>query len=37
MELGMELTPTVAERLPELLAMTVAELRGQGLDLRERG
>lgn len=37
MGLGMELTPTVAERLPELLAMTVAELRGQGLDLRERG
>lgn len=37
MELGMELTPTVAERLPALLAMTVAELRGLGLDVRERG
>ncbi len=37
MELGMELTPTVAPRLPELVAMTVAELRGLGLDVRERG
>ncbi len=36
LELGMELTPPVATRLPELLAMTVAELRGLGIDVRER-
>ena len=36
MELGMELTPVVAARVPELLAMTVAELQSLGLDVRER-
>ena len=36
MELGMELTPTVAEKVPALVAMAVAELRGLGLDVRER-
>lgn len=35
MELGMELTPTVAERLPELVVMAVTELRGLGQDVRE--
>lgn len=34
--LGMDLTPTVAARLPELLAMTVAELRSLGFDVRRR-
>lgn len=28
--------PTVAERLPQLLAMTVAELHGLGIDVRGR-
>ena len=36
MELGMELTPTVATRVPELVAMAIAELRSLGLDVRER-
>ena len=36
MALGMELSPAVAERLPELLALTVAELRARGLTLAER-
>jgi len=35
MELGMELSPEVAARLPELLAMTVAELRRFGASVEE--
>ncbi len=35
MELGMELSPEVAARLPELLAMTVAELRRFGVVVEE--
>lgn len=35
MELGMELSPEVAARLPELLAMTVAELRRCGATVEE--
>jgi hydrogenase maturation protease len=36
MALGMELSPAVAARLPELLALTVAELRARGLTITER-
>lgn len=36
MELGLDLTPQVAARVPELVATTVAELRGLGCDVRER-
>ena len=36
MALGMELSYAVAARLPELLALTVAELRARGLTLAER-
>jgi hypothetical protein len=32
----MGLSPAVAERLPELLALTVAELRARGLTMAER-
>lgn len=35
MELGMELSPEVAARMPELLAMTVAELRRFGASVEE--
>jgi hydrogenase maturation protease len=33
---NLELTPEVAARVPELLAMTVAELRRIGVDVQER-
>jgi hydrogenase maturation protease len=36
MDTGLELTPAVAARLPELLEMTVAELRGLGLKVEEK-
>jgi hydrogenase maturation protease len=36
METGMELTPAVDARVPELVAMTVAELRGLGLKVEEK-
>lgn len=36
LETGMELTPTVQARVPELLATTVAELRGLGLAVEEK-
>ncbi|MBS1190328.1 MAG: Hydrogenase 2 maturation peptidase Aspartic peptidase family [Rhodocyclaceae bacterium] len=36
MDTGLELTPTVEAWLPELLAMTVAELRGQGVRVEEK-
>lgn len=36
MSLGMELSPEVAERLPELLAMTLAELRLLGIEAERR-
>jgi hydrogenase maturation protease len=36
MALGMELSPAVAARLPELLALTVDELRARGLTITER-
>ncbi len=36
MELGMELTPAVAARVDELLAMTVAELRAIGIEAEQR-
>lgn len=36
MALGMGLSPAVAERLPELLALTVAELHARGLTLAAR-
>lgn len=36
MALGMELSPAVAERLPELLAMTLAELDGLGIKAEAR-
>ena len=35
-ELGMELTPAVAARVDELLAMTVAELRAIGIEAEQR-
>ena len=34
--LGMELSPAVAARLPELVALTVAELRARGVTIAER-
>jgi hydrogenase maturation protease len=36
MELGMELTPAVAARMDELLAMTLAELRAIGIEAEPR-
>jgi hydrogenase maturation protease len=36
MELGMDLTPAVAARVDELLAMTVAELRAIGIEAEPR-
>ncbi len=36
MNLGMELSPEVAARLPELLAMTLNELRLLGIEAKER-
>ncbi len=36
MALGMELSPAVAARLPELLAMTLAELRQLGVEAKVR-
>ncbi len=36
MSLGMELSPAVAGKLPELVAMTVGELRGLGLNVEEK-
>ena len=36
MALGMELSLAVAARLPELLALTVAELHARGLTLAAR-
>ena len=36
MALGMELSPAVAERLPELLAMTLVELRRLGIAAERR-
>ena len=36
LELGMELTPAVAARVDELLAMTVAELRAIGIEAEQR-
>lgn len=36
MDLGMELSPAVAARLPELVDMVVAELRGLGLAVEPR-
>jgi hydrogenase maturation protease len=34
LELGMEMTPTVAERIPELVAMAAAELGARGYALQ---
>ena len=34
--LGLDLTPTVEDRVPELVAMVVDELRGLGLVVREK-
>jgi hydrogenase maturation protease len=36
MELGMELSPTVAAKVPELVALVVAELRRLGVAVAER-
>lgn len=36
LDTGLGLTPTIEARLPELLAMTVAELRGLGLSVAEK-
>jgi hydrogenase maturation protease len=36
MDTGMELTPEVAARLPDLVEMTLAELRGLGLTVEEK-
>jgi hydrogenase maturation protease len=37
MSLGMELSPEVAARLPELLDMTLAELRLLGIEAKACG
>lgn len=37
LELGMEPTPVVAARIPELLASVLAELHGLGLAVEEKG
>jgi len=34
--LGMELSPAVAARLPELVALTLTELRARGVTIEER-
>ena len=36
MELGLELTPTVAARLPEMAAMAAAELNARGVAVKEK-
>ena len=36
MSLGMELSPEVAAKVPELVAMTIAELRLLGIDAKAR-
>lgn len=36
LETGMELTPGIEARVPDLVAMTVAELRGLGLEVKEK-
>lgn len=36
LELGLELTPTVAAKIPQVLGMAVAELAARGIEVRER-
>lgn len=36
LDLGLELTPAVAERIPQMVAMAVAELAARGVELREK-